>query len=122
MEEVNSPTSYSLSGKFKLKKAEQFKNLFRNGKRIKTRNFTIYSAANYTGFPRIGISVSKKTVSRAVDRNRAKRLVREAFRLNRSLFNQNDTIVVVTGSIHDANLHDIVTEIQSGLSKLFKEK
>ena len=118
MEEVTSPLSYTLSKKFKLKKTEEYKRLFRGGKRVRTRNFIIYSAANSEKFSRIGISVSKKSVSRAVDRNRAKRLVREAFRLNRNLFKDRDTLIVITGSIHDTKLHDIVTEIQSGLSKL----
>lgn len=35
---------------------------------------------------RVGVIASKRTLRRAVDRNRAKRLMREAYRLNRHLF------------------------------------
>lgn len=42
---------------------------------------TVYMAANDCGFPRLGVSIRKSTLS-AVSRNRLKRLVREAFRLN----------------------------------------
>ena len=41
------------------------------------------SAAPTTAPPQVLISVSKRTFKRAVDRNRIKRLIREAYRLNK---------------------------------------
>lgn len=43
----------------------------------------IKSAAPTTAPPQVLISVSKRTFKRAVDRNRLKRLIREAYRLNK---------------------------------------
>ena len=43
----------------------------------------IKSAAPTTAPPQVLISVSKRTFKRAVDRNRIKRLIREAYRLNK---------------------------------------
>lgn len=40
----------------------------------------VYAAVNHVGFPRLGISISRAFGS-AVQRNRAKRLAREVFRL-----------------------------------------
>ena len=39
-----------------------------------------HSIFNHLGFARLGIVVGKRVMSRAVDRNRAKRLIREVFR------------------------------------------
>ncbi|HEX8505123.1 MAG TPA: ribonuclease P protein component [Hymenobacter sp.] len=43
----------------------------------------VKSAAPTTAPPQVLISVSKRTFKRAVDRNRIKRLIREAYRLNK---------------------------------------
>lgn len=43
----------------------------------------IKSASPTTAPPQVLISVSKRTFKRAVDRNRLKRLIREAYRLNK---------------------------------------
>lgn len=47
------------------------------------RHFTLFARPNGLAQARIGIIVSSRVARRAVDRNRAKRLVREAFRRTR---------------------------------------
>ena len=44
---------------------------------------------------RLGVVASKRTFRRAVDRNRAKRLLREVFRLNRHRFTGAVDVVLV---------------------------
>jgi ribonuclease P protein component len=44
---------------------------------------------------RLGVIASKRTFRRAVDRNRAKRLLREAFRLNRATLKGSGDLVIV---------------------------
>ncbi len=56
--------------------------------------FTVRAAANGLPFPRLGISVAR-AAGISVARNRMKRLLREAFRLNRDALPQGVDLVVV---------------------------
>ncbi len=54
---------------------------------------------------RVGVISSKRTLRRAVDRNRAKRLMREAYRLNRHLFcGKVDVVLIARRPIAKASL------------------
>ena len=59
-----------------------FATVRRTGRRFVTRSFILYIAPASEGVSRLGIIASKK-VGNAVARNRAKRVLREVFRLNR---------------------------------------
>jgi ribonuclease P protein component len=54
----------------------------KSGKRLPSRNFILFSQKNENQFHRLGIVV-KKDVGPATYRNRAKRYLREFFRLNK---------------------------------------
>lgn len=57
------------------------------------RYFTLFVRPNGLSQARIGIIASKRVAPRAVDRNRAKRLVRETFRKRRSRLDGIDVLV-----------------------------
>lgn len=70
---------------------------------------------------RIGVTASRK-VGGAVIRNRAKRLVREAFRATRDLWPGGvDVVVVVRSFEQESKLGDVVAEWRSVASKLARQ-
>jgi ribonuclease P protein component len=98
----------------RVRKSKDFRTAQAQGQRVRTRHFVlVLSVSDRTdpaSGPRLGIVASRR-VGNAVVRNRAKRLVREAFRATRDLFNPRlDLIVIVIRPLHNLKLDDIATE------------
>jgi ribonuclease P protein component len=83
--------SFGLGKKEKLKSRKQIDALFANGK-----SFAVFPLrVSYTFVPaetdaiaQIGVTASKRHFKKAVDRNRIKRLLREAYRLQKNDFTE----------------------------------
>lgn len=80
----------------------QFQAVFEQPFRASTPQLTLLSRQNAVENPRLGLTVAKKHLKRAHDRNRIKRLVRESFRLKQ----------------HDLPAHDFVFVAKAGIGKL----
>jgi ribonuclease P protein component len=78
----------------RIRRRSDYLQIQKRGRRLHTRHFIILVLPNETGLRRIGVTVTKK-VSSAVGRNRVKRLVREVFRRNRSLFPEGSDVVLI---------------------------
>ncbi len=90
-----------------LKKTEDFKNVYKNGKSYADRNIVLYMWKNESDKNRLGISASKK-IGNSVVRHRFSRLVRESYRLHENIFNSGlDIVVVARSCAHDSSFHDI---------------
>src|SRR5437764_13610453 len=92
--EVEGRRSESFRPSERLRKRSEFLRVQRQGRKLGTPHFLLFLLPGPGERPRLGITVSKK-VGGAVERNRIKRLVREVFRRNQSVFPAGKDLVVV---------------------------
>ena len=96
----------------RVKKRTEFARIQEQSRRVVTPHFVLLLAPHRgTGEgPRLGITASRR-VGGAVVRNRAKRLVREAFRATRELWPTDlDLVVIVRGIDPHMKLSDVTKE------------
>ncbi|WP_343862439.1 ribonuclease P protein component [Aliiglaciecola litoralis] len=107
----------SFSRELRLLTPTHFENVFQQAIPSVSPQLTILARFNQLDHPRLGITVSKKRVRKAHDRNRVKRLIRESFRLNQHRLLNTD-IVVVGKSGLDKMSNEQITQL---LDKLWKK-
>jgi ribonuclease P protein component len=76
--------SFGLPKEARLAKRAEFLRVYEQGFRIEGRFMTVFLLPNDRGVQRVGITATKKAIGKAHDRNRAKRLLRETFRLSKA--------------------------------------
>jgi ribonuclease P protein component len=69
-------------GQGHLRFSNEIRRVYAGGKRFNGKFVTVFALPNDLSLHRLGITASRKAVGNSVQRNRAKRLVREAFRQN----------------------------------------
>lgn len=109
---------FSFPKKERLLNRLDFVNLNRFGKRCYTKHFVVIFKRNGLGITRLGVTVGKRT-GNAVKRNRAKRLLREFYRLNKTLFPQGHDFVITAKK--DASYLDF-RKTEEELSKVISKK
>ncbi len=83
---------------YRLKRRQDFRRVYQRGKSSANRVFVLCWRPNRNGVPRIGFSVSKK-IGKAVERNRVRRKLREACRLEFDFFAPGyDYVIIARGA------------------------
>ena len=82
------------------------------------RTFVLWVRRAPDAARRLGVVASKRTFHDAVDRNRARRLLRESFRLHRHLLADNvDLVLLARRRILDAKRPDVDRDLLAALRK-----
>ena len=101
-----------------LKKDCDFRKVYKHGKSFANRYLVMYILENKSDSSRIGISVSKK-VGNAITRNKIRRRIKEAYRLNidENVKNGYDIIFIARVSCNEAEYKDIDNAINHLVKK-----
>ena len=99
---------------------EHFKNVFNVPVRAASPHLTLLAKVNSLGHPRLGLTVPKKVLKRAVWRNRIKRLTRESFRHKQHELPAIDIVVIAKsgiGKLDNAEITQLLEKLWRTLSR-----
>jgi ribonuclease P protein component len=103
----------------RLSRSAEFERVYRQGQSRANRHLVVYAFANAsTDAPRLGLSVSR-AIGGAVQRNRVKRLLREAFaRAEGELRSGHDVVVVARPPAGELAEREGLAGVQRSLTEL----
>lgn len=84
---------FGLDAARRLRQKADFERLLRHGARRNLDGYTMYVGRRDSGAARLGLLISRRHAPRAVVRNRIKRCIREAFRLEQERLGPIDVLV-----------------------------
>jgi len=106
-----------LSPSARLRQKADFGRAFRRGVRLDGDLFLMIAVKNGLAHGRLGLAVGRK-VGGAVRRNRAKRLLRESFRLNQCQLSGFDVVLVAKAAIVKHRCQEVESEYRRRLERL----
>jgi ribonuclease P protein component len=114
--------SFGLPKEDRIAKRADFLRVYEQGVRFEGRFMTVFILPVGLGRHRVGITATKKAIGKAHDRNRAKRLLRESFRLSRVELDAIDTkydwVINARRSILRGKLEQPLVEFKSIAAKV----
>ena len=104
----------------RIRRRAEFKQVYERGSRAHSRYCTLFILPNERVVGRLGIAATRK-LGGAVQRNRAKRLIREVFRRNR-IAQGLDVVVVPKRELLDASLTVLEADYRTTLERAARHR
>lgn len=114
---------YNYPRESRLLTPRHFSHVFEKAIPATSPTITLLARHNDLDHARLGVTIPKKKVKLAVNRNRIKRCIRESFRLNAHSLPNVDIIVIGKHGINDLDnkqLHDHLNSLWKRISKRCK--
>jgi ribonuclease P protein component len=113
---------FAIPRNIKLKSRKSIETLFTSGKAVRKGAVrAVYSPINNAGNTQVGFSVSKRFFKKAVDRNRVKRVMREAYRLNQQVLESQEATHLNIMFIYQSNKLPDFKVLNELFPKILKE-
>jgi len=109
------PTAQGLSPQERIRRRADFQQVYDRGLRTNARFMTLFILANNLPVTRLGVAATRR-LGGAVERNRAKRLVREVFRRNKTLPGF-DVVVMPRPELLDADFSSLEADYRTALRR-----
>ena len=97
-----------------------FTPVFKNPIVASSSAFTFLTKNNTLSRPRLGLTIAKKRVKKAVARNRIKRLTRESFRLSQHQLPDIDVIVMAKNGTDKLSNEELTIQLNKLWQKLIR--
>jgi len=103
-----------------IRRRADFQQVYERGARVRGRFSTLFLLPNRLSIGRLGIAATRK-LGGAVERNRAKRLIREVFRRNNRAAGF-DVVVVPKRELLDASLSTLEADYRHNLERSLRQQ
>lgn len=115
-------TSYTFTRELRLLTPAQFKSVFNNPIKASSAEITLLAKQNNLQHPRLGLTVAKRFVKYAYQRNQIKRIIRDNFRRHQHELPPVDIVVLVRNGVlnmDNTELHKLVEKLWRKLSRRY---
>jgi ribonuclease P protein component len=123
-QEINSSPllGFRLPKESRIAKRSDFLKVYEQGVRFEGRFMTVFILPSKRSLDRVGVTATKKAIGKAHDRNRAKRLLRESFRLSRPEIDaieiRYDWVINARRSLLNVRLDKALAEFRQIVAKI----